>query len=561
MRITDTGDLWWKNAVVYCLDVETFLDGDGDGVGDLQGLAQRIDHLAQLGVTCLWLMPFYPTEDRDDGYDITDHYGVDPRLGNLGDLVELVRTAKDRGMRVIADLVVNHTSDKHPWFKAARSSPDSPYRDYYVWRSDPPPDTSSEVVFPGQQDGIWELDERSGEYYLHRFYKHQPDLDVTNPAVRDEIAKVIGFWMELGLDGFRVDAVPYFLETLGTDAERAQDTGFGDPHDYLRALRSFQSRRNGSSILLGEVNLPFEEQVRYFGNGDGDELTMMFDFVSMQKLYLSLARRDARPLAEALLSRPEIPADCQWANFVRNHDELTLDKLSDDERQEVFAAFGPEEEMQIFGRGLRRRLPPMLDGDPRHVRMVYSLLFAMPGTPTLFYGEEIGMGENLAADGRLAVRTPMQWSDGPNGGFSDARPGRLPVPVTEGAFGPTFVNVAEQRRDEGSLLSFVTQLVRRYRECPELGWAPVRVLEQPHEAVLAMCSALDGEAVVTLHNLAPEPVVVPLVVDAVTDAARMVDLLADGEVELDDRGRAEVELGAYGHRWLRVVGPGTHRLV
>ena len=559
MRITDTSDLWWKNAVVYCLDVETFMDWDGDGTGDFRGLAQRIDHLAELGITCLWLMPFYPTADRDDGYDITDHYGVDARLGSHGDLVELIRTAKDRGMRVIADLVVNHTSDRHPWFRAARSSTSNPYRDFYVWRSDPPPDTSTEVVFPDQEQGIWEHDEKTGEWYLHRFYKHQPDLNVANPAVRDEIAKVIGFWLEMGLDGFRVDAVPFLLETLGVAEQEA--VRYGDPHDYLRAIRSFLSRRSGSAVLLGEVNLTHADQLTYFGTGHGDQLTMMFDFVSMQAMYLSLARGDARPLATALQSRPEIPADCQWANFVRNHDELTLDKLSDAERQEVFAAFGPEEDMQLYGRGLRRRLPPMLDGDPRRVRMVYSLLFSLPGTPTQFYGEEIGMGEELAAPGRLAVRTPMQWNDGRNGGFSTARPSRLPGPVTTGGFGPEFVNVSAQRRDPDSLLTFISLLVRRYRECPEMGWAPVEVLEQPHDAVLALRSAVDDAVVITVHNLGPEPVGVPLALALDEGEYHLVDLIRDGETEVSPTGDAEISLEGYGHRWLRLVTPSTRRLV
>lgn len=558
MRITETGDLWWKNAVIYCLDVETYLDWDGDGTGDFQGLAQRIDHLAELGVTCLWLMPFYPTTDRDDGYDVTDLYGVDPRLGTPGDLVELIRTAKDRGMRVIADIVVNHTSDRHPWFRAARQSTDNPYRDFYVWRSDTPPDTSKEVVFPDQEQSIWELDEKTGEYYLHRFYKHQPDLNVANPKVRDEIAKVMGYWLELGLDGFRVDAVPFFLETIGAGDEQVE--ALGDPHDYLRSLRSFLGRRTGSGILLGEVNLPHDQQRLYFGEGDGDELTMMFDFIAMQKMYLSLARQDAGPLVEALLARPEIPRDCQWATFVRNHDELTLDKLSEDERQEVFAAFGPDPDMQLYGRGLRRRLPPMVDGDPRRVRLVYSLLFALPGTPTLFYGEEIGMGENLDVPGRLAVRTPMQWSDGHNGGFSPARPSQLPAAVTGDGYGPAHVNVRAQRRDPDSLLTFVSLLVRRYRECPELGWGPVRVLDQPHASVVALCSQVDDGTVVTLHNLSPDPVSVPLRLDLERAGHQLVELLQDGVTELDDRARADVPLDGYGYRWYRVLGPGSRQL-
>src|SRR3712207_3199900 len=290
MKITDTADVWWKTAVVYCLDVETYLDWDGDGVGDLEGLAQRIDHLADLGVTCLWLMPFYPTAERDDGYDITDFYAVDPRLGSLGDLVEVIRTANDRGIRVIADLVVNHTSIEHPWFRQGRQARDAPFHDFYVWRDDEPPDTSDQVVFPDQEDSVWTFNEPTGEWYLHRFYKEQPALDVTNPRVRDEVAKIMGFWLQLGLSGFRVDAVPFFLETQGEDPD------FPDPHAFLRDLRSFLGRRTGGGVLLGEVNLPHEQQWEFFGGDDGDELTMLFDFVGMQAMYLSLARADAGPL-------------------------------------------------------------------------------------------------------------------------------------------------------------------------------------------------------------------------------------------------------------------------
>jgi trehalose synthase len=376
MKITDTSDLWWKTAVIYCLDVETFLDWGGDGTGDFAGLAQRIDYLAELGVTCLWLMPFYPTPDRDDGYDIVDFYGVDPRIGTLGDFVEVIRTARDRGMRMIVDLVVNHTSDRHPWFRAARASPKSQYRDWYVWRDEP--GEEMDVVFPDQEKTVWTYDERAGQYYLHRFYRHQPDLNIDNPAVRDEIAKIIGFWVELGVSGFRVDAVPFLI-----DAE-SDVTAVPDRHELLRELRAFLSRRRGDAIVLGEVNLERKDQVAFFGGEAANELHMQFDFITMQRLYLSLAREDAAPLAQAIAERPAIHRACQWATFVRNHDELTLDKLSEDERQEVFDAFGPDPDMQVYGRGLRRRLPPMLDGDPRRVRMVYSLLFSLPGTPVLF---------------------------------------------------------------------------------------------------------------------------------------------------------------------------------
>ncbi len=338
MRLTQTSDLWWKNAVIYCLDVETYADGNGDGCGDFRGLIQQIDHLDRLGVTCIWLMPFYPSPDQDDGYDITDFYGVDPRLGTLGEFVEFVRTARDRGIRVIADLVVNHTSIQHPWFQQARSSPDNPYRDWYVWADEPPADGPQGVTFPDKETSLWQYDEEAGQYFLHRFYKFQPDLNVTNPAVRDEIARIIGFWMQLGLSGFRVDAVPFLLETSGqTDA-----ADLPDPHDYLADLRSFLNRRNGEGVLLGEVNLPYADTMEFFGKGD-DELTMCFDFIGMQSMYLSLVRGDAGPIAEALRDRPQPPKDAHWATFVRNHDELTLDKLSEAQRQEIFYAFGPEQ--------------------------------------------------------------------------------------------------------------------------------------------------------------------------------------------------------------------------
>ncbi|QYG93199.1 trehalose synthase [Iamia sp. SCSIO 61187] len=555
MKITDTSDLWWKTAVVYCLDVETFLDWDGDGTGDVAGLVQRLDYLAELGVTCLWLMPFYPTPDRDDGYDITDFYGVDPRLGNHGDIVELFRTANDRGIRVIVDLVVNHTSDRHPWFRSARASRSSRYRDWYVWSDDPPPTKPSDIVFPDQETSIWQWDDKAGQHYLHRFYRHQPDLNVSNPAVRDEIAKVMGFWLSLGVSGFRVDAVPFFIETA-----QLHDESLPDPHTYLKTLRAFLSRRQGDAIMLGEVNLAHDQQYEFVGGDDGDELTMLFDFITMQRLYLALARADAEPLVEALRDRPELPRHCQWATFVRNHDELTLDKLDDDERAEVFAAFGPDPDMQIYGRGLRRRLPPMLDGDPRRIRMVYSLLFSLPGTPVLFYGEEIGMGEELSAEGRSAVRTAMQWNTHRNGGFSEAAPSRLAAPVVEGAFGPEHVNVEAQRRDPSSLLRFVTLLAQRYREAPELGWGAMEVLDQPHRSVLAHRTSHDGASTIAVHNLGAEACTVPLQLADEPEGTRLVDQLCDGATELDARGRVELELEGYGFRWLRVVNPGDRRL-
>lgn len=557
MRITETGDLWWKNAVIYSLDVETYNDGNGDGIGDFVGLAGRIDYLAELGVTCLWLMPFFPSPDLDDGYDITDFYNVDPRLGSLGDFVEVTRTAHDRGMRVIIDLVINHTSDQHPWFKQSRKSTDNPYRDWYVWRSDTPPDTSDKVVFPDQEDSIWEQDDKTGEWYLHNFYKHQPDLNIANPKVRDEIFKVIGFWAQLGVDGFRIDAVPFIFSTEGNTPEEIK--AFGDPHDFLRDIRAMVGRRTGDGIILGEVNIPYKDQYTFFGQEHGDGLTMQFDFIGMQAAYLSLARQDPAPLVKALGQRPQLSHGTQWANFLRNHDELTLDKLTDKERQEVFDAFGPEPEMQVYGRGLKRRLPSMMGGDPRRIRMAYSLLFSLPGTPSLFYGEEIGMGEVLSEEGRMAVRTPMQWTPESSAGFSTAGVRKLVAPLPSDGYSPEHVNVADQRSDPDSQYAFVRDLIFRYRQHPELGWGQHEVIEQPHTAVLALRCRHDENSVITLHNFSADGVTVAFSLDEEPGTV-LVDVFTGEECRLDDKGRIEVVLDGYGYRWYRVHGPDDRRL-
>jgi trehalose synthase len=531
-----TSDLWWKNAVIYCLDVQTFLDTDGDGCGDLIGLTERIDYLAGLGVTCIWLMPCFPSPERDDGYDITDFYTVDPKLGTLGELVELLRTAQDRGIRVIVDLVVNHTSRHHPWFESARKGRDAPYHDYYVWQDDKPDDEPGDLIFPGEEQSTWAWDEQAQRWYFHRFYSEQPDLNTANPAVRDEIAKIAGFWLALGLVGYRLDAAPFLLEeTSWAEAEGK------DRHALLRELRSYLRRRRGDAILLGEVNLPYEQAREYFG--DDDELNMAFDFRLNQALHLSLVRHDAAPLAEALESRPRLPAECQWANFVRNHDELTLDQLSAAERDEVFEAFGPDPSMRIYGRGIRRRLPTMLNHDEDRIRLAYALMFSLPGTPTLFYGEEIGMSENLDIDGRLSVRSPMQWSPGPHAGFSPTPEGAelcRPLPKDHSA------NVSDQRRDHESLLNWMERLIRQRRECPEFGWGKVEVLTSEGPILAHRCD-WNGRTVVAAHNLSDSTASIQLPKD--DHWSNLTDLLGSEDCHPGD----EIQLGRFGYRWLRAT--------
>jgi trehalose synthase len=530
MSIKATSDLWWKDAVFYCLDVETFLDWNGDGCGDFLGLTERVDYLAGLGISCLWLMPFYPSPNRDDGYDISDFFAIDEAYGTLGDFTELVRTCRDRGIRVIADFVMNHTSDQHPWFQSARSSPDSPYRDFYVWRDDRPPEKPGDVVFPDRERSNWAYDRKAKQYYLHKFYSHQPDLNLSNPEVRDELAQVMAFWLRQGLSGFRVDAVPFLIEGA-----------IDDPHQILRDLRAYVNRRDGQAILLGEVNLEPPQVREFLGDEDGDELHMVLDFIGNQALYLALARGEAEPLARALRDFPPIPASASLGRFVRNHDELTLDKLSEEERAEVFARFGADPELQVYGRGLRRRLPTMLDGDARAIRMVYSLVFSLPGTPVLFYGEEIGMAENLAIEGRYSVRAPMQWS--PDGGFTTSDEPRRPM--VEGEYGPARINVATQRRDPDSLLNWFERLIRRRRECPELGFGELTLLETGAPSVFAHRCDWEDETIVAVHELAGRPVSVSLPIE---DGLALADLFGPAEHALP----ATLDLEPYAAHWFRV---------
>ena len=547
MRLTDTSDLWWKTAVVYCLDVKRYADSDGDGWGDFPGLTSKVDYLADLGVTCIWLMPFYPSPLQDDGYDISDYYSVDPRLGTLGDLVDFLRTAHDRGLRVIADLVPNHTSVQHEWFQQARKGPASPYHHWYVWNDDPPPVAPSDVAFPGEETSIWQYDAEAKSHFLHRFYKFQPDLDISHPDVRDELTRIAGFWSELGIDGFRMDAVPALLQS-DDDAEKAR---LPDPHEFLRDLHGYLSRRRGNAFLLGEANLPHDQQRLFFGRDGSPELSSSFDFITMANLWLSMARGEAAPLAHALENRPAISRESQWATFVRNHDELTLDRLTDAERQEVFAEFGPSKRMQVYDRGLRRRLAAMMDGDQDRIRLVLSLLFSLPGTPVMFYGDEIGMGENLAADGRLAVRTPMQWTPGKNGGFSTAPARSLVSPLVRGELGHKNVNVETQRPDQESLHAYVRSLIRVYRECPELGWGQFALLPCDSPSVLAHQVTWEERGLVAFHNLSDQPVRAEARLPTGRGPVELVEPLGSATATADTEGRITVDLARYGSVWLR----------
>ncbi|WP_281826893.1 alpha-amylase family protein [Jannaschia rubra] len=540
-------DLWYKNAVIYCLDVETFMDADGDGSGDFLGLTDRLDHLEGLGVTCLWLNPFYPSPMRDNGYDITDFYGVHPRLGSPGRFVEFTKAAADRGMRVMVDLVCNHTSIDHPWFKSARASRDSPYRDWYVWSEEKPEDITEGIIFPGVQEAVWTQTEETGAWYMHRFYAHQADLNIANPEVRAEIRRIMGYWLEMGVEGFRVDAVPFLIEYKGLKEEPDRD-----PLLLLSEMRDFLSWRRAGAILLAEANVERETVPEYFGGrafGSDERMHMVFDFPLNQRLWLGLVRRSAAPLIEALRSRPgTMPVHAQWGVFLRNHDELSLDKLSEAEQKEAFAALAPEEGMRIYGRGVRRRLAPMLDGDPARLALAHSLLFALPGTPVMWYGDEIGMGEDLDLPERLPVRTPMQWSDERNGGFSRTK-GDLVRPVVEdGPLGFHETNVAAQRDRPGTLLERVRTAIRARRSAPEIGWGDWTVLDAP-DALLALRCDWQGGAVVTLHNLSGEEAEM-----SVEAEERLMPFLASVDTVEPVPPGGTIELEPHGYRWFRVGG-------
>ncbi len=526
-------DRWYKDAVIYELSVRTFADESGDGIGDFRGLTRRLDYLEGLGATAIWLLPFQPSPLRDDGYDITDYYGVDPAYGDLGDFVRFVEHARDRGMRVVIDLVLNHTSNEHPWFQAARAG-DEHFRDYYVWSPERPPDAEKGVVFPGVQKTTWSYDRSVKQWYFHRFYDFQPDLNIANPVVRDEMEKIIGFWVKLGISGFRVDAVPFLIEPVS-----AANSSPGPEFEWMRSFRSYLSWRSGDAVLLGEANVERKQVSDYFGVGG---MHMLFNFELNQQLWLALAREDAAPLADALRDTGGIPGADQWATFLRNNDELDLGRLSDEDRRYVFRRFAPTKRMQLYDRGIRRRLAPMLGGDRRRIELAFSLLLSLPGTPVLFYGDEIGMGDDLSLEERDAVRTPMQWSNGPNGGFSIAPRSRCALPsVARGEYGFRRVNVAQQYGDPASLLHFVRRAVRVRRELRALGgsWEQVRVKDP---AVLALRYRADDSALIAVHNLGGEPTRVRGL-----DVEGLVDVFCNREYPAPS---ASVELDGYGFRWL-----------
>jgi maltose alpha-D-glucosyltransferase/alpha-amylase len=520
------------------------MDVDGDGVGDFHGLSRRLDYLAALGVTCVWLQPFYPSPNRDNGYDVSDYYGVHPKHGSLGDFVEFINHAEANGMRVIVDLVANHTSIDHPWFQSARSDPHSPFRDWYLWAEKRPADHEEGTVFPGYQHTTWTKDRKAGKYYFHRFYEHQADLDAHNPEVRAELYKIMGYWLQLGVSGFRLDAVPFLIERKGANVEHVKD------FVLLEEMRNFLQWRRRDAIMLAEANVLPEESIRYFGE-EGDRLQMMLNFPVNQRLFYALATADTRPLRWAIEETlRDLPKNAQWVHFLRSHDELDLGRLTEEQRERVFAAFAPQEHMQLYHRGIRRRLAPMLGNDRRRLELAFSLLFSLPGTPMMQYGDEIGMGDDLSLPERESARTPMQWTDERHGGFSRAKKTVRPV-IDDKEYGYRKVNVAKQRCDSESLLNWTSRVLRIRRECPEISWGGCTVLKIDPGEVLVLRYDFRNTALVTLHNFSDRKRRVTLRLEG-PGSGLLVDVFSLEQTRADRDHMHRIDLEGYGYRWLRV---------
>jgi maltose alpha-D-glucosyltransferase / alpha-amylase len=533
-------DLWYKNGVFYCLSVGTYMDANGDGIGDFKGLLRRLDYLQGLGITAVWLMPFQPSPGKDDGYDISDYYGVDPRYGTLGDFVEFTHGCRQRGIRVIIDLVVNHTSDAHSWFKQARSSKDSRFRDWYVWADKKPANADKGMVFPGVQKSTWTRDKEAGAWYFHRFYDFQPDLNTSNPHVQAEILKIMGFWIQLGVSGFRMDAVPFVIATKGAKVKTPLEQ-----FDMLRSFREFLQWRQGNAIILAEANVLPEADMEYFGK-DGDRMHMMFNFHVNQHLFYALASADTRPLAKALKDTSLRPASAQWGLFLRNHDELDLGRLTKAQRELVFKKFGPDKNMQLYNRGIRRRLAPMLGGDRRRLELAYSLMCTLPGTPVIRYGDEIGMGDNLDLPERNCARTPMQWSTEPHAGFTESARPCSPL-IDSGPYGFEHVNVAKQRRDPGSMLNWMERIIRMRKEVPEVGWGEFQVIATRDPAVLILRYDWRNNSVVIVHNLDAKPREVSFATGLPGEAGKLlINLLAEDHSHANEHGKHKLLLRATG---------------
>jgi maltose alpha-D-glucosyltransferase/alpha-amylase len=540
---------WYKDAIVYALHVKTFFDGDGDGIGDFVGLTAKLDYFVSLGVTCLWLLPFYVSPLRDDGYDIAHYERVDPRYGTLDDFVRFLDEAHRRGLRVITELVVNHTSDAHPWFQAARRAPaGSPKRDFYVWSDTDQRYAGARVIFRDVESSNWTWDPVAGAYYWHRFYHHQPDLNFDNPRVRRAVLKVMRFWFDLGVDGLRLDAVAHLYEREGTSCDNLPET-----HRFLKGIRAVVDRHYPDRILLAEVNQSPADTRAYFG--DGDECHMAFHFPLMPRLFLALQQQNACPIVDIVGRTQDLPETCQWAVFLRNHDELTLSAIGEEDRAGLYEAYAPEPRMRL-NHGIRRRLAPLLNNDRRRIELANALLLALPGSPVIYYGDEIGMGDNIQLDDRDGVRTPMQWSNDPQGGFTPiAVSDPVAPPIEDPVYGYCTVSVKAQQADPGSLLAAIRRLIDARRSHGAFGRGSIEFLECGNSRVFAFVRRHDGETILVVANLSDAlQACTAQLISGPGD--RFVDILSGVEYPAD-AGPFALTLEPYACHWFAVTPAGA----
>ncbi len=491
---------WYKDAIFYEVSVKAFADSNGDGIGDLRGLIGKLDYLRDLGVDALWLLPIFPSPLRDDGYDVADYTGIHPNFGTLEDFKALLVEAHKRDLRIIVELVVNHTSDQHPWFQASRD-PQHPeharYRDWYVWSDTDQRYTGTRIIFLDTEPSNWTFDPVRGQYFWHRFFSHQPDLNYDNPEVQKAMLRVVQHWIDLGVDGFRIDAPPYLYEREGTNCENLPET-----HAYLKRLRAFVDAYAPGTFLLSEANMWPEDVIQYFG--DGDEVHMNYHFPLMPRIFMALAKANRAPILAIMARTPDLPAPCQWGTFLRCHDELTLEMVTPEDRAFMWDFYAPEPRMRL-NLGIRRRLAPLLDNDRRRIEVANSMLLTLIGSPFIYYGDEIGMGDNIWLNDRDGVRTPMQWDAGPNAGFSDAPAARLYSPVIDDAvFGYRQVNVAAQRADDGSLWHWMQRVLRIRKQHPVFGRGTLHFLEPYNSAILAYVRSDGAQTILVFNNLSAE---------------------------------------------------------
>ncbi len=486
---------WFKRAVFYEIHTRGFFDSNDDGSGDLRGITEKLDFLQWLGIDCIWMLPMYSSPLRDGGYDIADFYSIHPDYGNVEDFRRLVDEAHQRGIRVIADLVMNHTSADHPWFQASRADPDGPFGDYYVWGDDDKRWSEARIIFLDTEPSNWTWDPVRGQYYWHRFFAHQPDLNFRNPEVQQAMIDVLRFWLDAGIDGFRLDAVPYLFEEDGTNGENLPET-----HDYLKRVRAEIDERYPDRVLLAEANQWPADVVEYFG--DGDECHMAFHFPVMPRMFMSVRREDATPIYEILRNTPAIPVNCQWGLFLRNHDELTLEMVTDEERDYMYSEYAKDPRMKL-NLGIRRRLAPLLDNGRDEIELMHAILFSLPGSPVLYYGDEIGMGDNIFLGDRDGVRTPMQWTTDRNGGFSRADFAQLFLPpLMDPVYGFQAVNVEAQLRTPTSLLRWIHRLIALRKEHPVFGLGTYEALITDNPHVFAHLRRWEDDVLLCVHNLA-----------------------------------------------------------